>query len=107
MYNHVINSAESLSFRPVNEEVHEELLNLFKDDHSSSSALYVYQDELHLKANDKQELIELFADRSINPDYDYTAKLFQKYRKVMLGSHNGESIFERLAEVIKNYNDLG
>ncbi|CAG8706209.1 665_t:CDS:2, partial [Funneliformis caledonium] len=75
MYNHVINSAELLSFRRVNEEVREELLNLFKD------------------------------DRSINPDYDYTTKLFQEYRKATLRSCNGESMFERLAEVIKNYND--
>jgi len=105
MHNHVINSAESLSFRRVNEEVREELLNLFKDGHSSASALYVYQDELYLRANDEQELIELLADRSINPDYDYTAKLFQEYRKATLGSRNGESMFERLAEVVKNYND--
>ncbi|CAG8753513.1 9471_t:CDS:2, partial [Funneliformis caledonium] len=59
MHNHMINSAKSLSFRHVNEEVREELLNLFKDE----------------------------------------------YRKVMLGSRNGESMFERLAEVVKNYND--
>ena len=106
-HNHVINSAESLSFRRVNEEVREEFLNLFKDGHSPSSALYVYQDELHLRANDEQELIELLADRSINPDYNYTAKLFQEYRKVALGSRNGESMFGRLTEVVKNYNDSG
>ncbi len=94
MHNHVINSAESLSFRHVNEEVREELLNLFKDGHSSALALYVYQDELHLRANDEQELIELLADRSINPDYDYTTKLFQEYRKATLRSRNGESMFE-------------
>ncbi|CAG8747131.1 8318_t:CDS:2, partial [Funneliformis caledonium] len=89
----------------VNIKVREELLNLFKDGHSPTSALYVYQDELHLRANDEQELIELFADRSINPDYDYTAKLFQEYRKATLGNRNGESMFERLAGDIKNYND--
>ncbi|GES99148.1 hypothetical protein GLOIN_2v1883854 [Rhizophagus clarus] len=69
-YTH-INSAESLNFRQVKEEVREELLELFKDGHSSSSALYVYQDKLHLEASDEQELIKLLADRSVNPDYDY------------------------------------
>ncbi|CAB4439855.1 unnamed protein product [Rhizophagus irregularis] len=62
MHNHVINCAEVLSFRRVKEEVREELLNYFKDGHSPSSALYAYQDELHLKATDEQELIELLAD---------------------------------------------
>ena len=106
-HNHVINSAESLSFWNVNEEVREELLSLFKDGHSSSSALYVYQDKLHLKANDEQELIELFADRSVNPDYNYAANLFRKYRKTALGDRNGGLMFERLAEVVKDYNDSG
>ncbi|CAB4433428.1 unnamed protein product [Rhizophagus irregularis] len=69
MHNHVINCAEALSFQCVKEEVREELLNYFKDGHSPSSALYAYQDELHLKATDEQELIELLADRSVNPDY--------------------------------------
>ncbi|GBC01669.1 hypothetical protein RclHR1_04290005 [Rhizophagus clarus] len=87
-HNHVINSAESLSFRQVKEEVREELLELFKDGHSPSSALYVYQDKLHLEASDEQELIELLADRSVNPDYDYVAKLFQEYREAVLGSRN-------------------
>ena len=75
-YNHIINSAESLSFQNINEKVHEELLSLFKDEHSPSSALYVYQDNFHLKANNEQELIEFLADRSVNPDYNYTANLF-------------------------------
>ncbi len=106
-HNHIINSAESLSFRNVNEKVREELLSLFKDGHSPSSALYVYQDNLHLKANDEQELIEFLADRSVNPDYNYTANLFREYRKAVLGNRNGGLMFERLAEVVKDYNDSG
>jgi len=47
-YNYVVNSAESLSFRHVKEEVHEKILELFKDEHSFASALYAYEDELHL-----------------------------------------------------------
>ena len=76
MHNHVINLADSLSFQHVKEEVQEELQKLFNDGHSPSSALYVYQDDLHLRAKDEQELIKLLADQSINPDYSYTANLF-------------------------------
>ena len=106
-HNHVINLADSLSFRHVKEEVRKELLNLFNDGHSPSSVLYVYQDDLHLRAKDEQELIELLADQSINPDYDYTANLFQEYRTAMLGKRNGESMFKQLEEVVRNNNDSG
>lgn len=37
-HNHVINSAESLSFRHVKDEVRENFIELFKDGHSPSSA---------------------------------------------------------------------
>ena len=39
-HNHVVNSAESLSFRRVKEEVREKILELFKDGHSPALALY-------------------------------------------------------------------
>ena len=106
-HNHVINAAESLSFQRVDSEVREEFLKLFNDGHSSSSALHVYEDNLHLNASDEQELLETLADRAKNPDYDYVAKLFQNYREVSLGGSNGKLMFERLAELVQDYNDSG
>ncbi|CAG8845781.1 20964_t:CDS:1, partial [Gigaspora margarita] len=61
-YNHVINAAESLSFQPIKEEVRNKLLDYFKDGHSLSLALYVLEDDLHLSAEDEQELVELLVD---------------------------------------------
>uniref|UniRef100_U9TJX4 Uncharacterized protein n=1 Tax=Rhizophagus irregularis (strain DAOM 181602 / DAOM 197198 / MUCL 43194) TaxID=747089 RepID=U9TJX4_RHIID len=58
------------------------------------------------RAMDEQELLVLLADWMTNPDYDYIAKLFQKYRETALGDRNGTSIFKRLVEVINNYNKL-
>ena len=81
-HNHVVSSAESLSFRRVDGAICEKYLELFKDGHSPSSAMHVYEDELHLSTTDDQELLELLADRARNPDYDYIAKLFQKYHLV-------------------------
>lgn len=106
-HNHVVNSAESLSFRHVDGAVREKYLELFKDGHSPASAMYVYEDELHLGATNDQELLELLADRAKNPDYDFIAKLFQKYRETELGGHNGSSMFQRLAEVVNNFNNSG
>jgi len=79
MHNHVINSAESLSFQKVKEEVRDKLVELFKDGYSPASALYIYEDDLHMSVANDQELLEILADCAINPDYDYAAKLFQQY----------------------------
>ncbi|PKY62829.1 hypothetical protein RhiirA4_490060 [Rhizophagus irregularis] len=106
-HNHVINSAEALSFRRVEEEVHQEFINLFRDGHSPSSALYAYEDSLHLNASDEQELMEILADRAKNPDYDYVAKIFQQYRDFALGSRNGKPMFEHLKQIVEDYNDSG
>ena len=50
IHNHVINSAESLSFHCVKDKVRERFIELFKDSHSPSSALFVYENELYLNA---------------------------------------------------------
>ncbi|CAG8481492.1 6050_t:CDS:2 [Scutellospora calospora] len=87
-HNHVINSATSLSFRHVDERICEEFINLFKDGHSSASALYVYEDKLYLNSTNEQELLE-------------------KYREVALGCCNGKPMFERLSTIIEDYNTSG
>ena len=106
-HNHIIDSAESLSFRRVNKEVRQECINLFRDGHSPSSALYVYEDNLHLNTTNDQELLEVLADRTQNPGYDYIAKIFQQYRNTELGSRNGRLMFERLAAIVEDYNKSG
>ena len=106
-HSHIINSAESLSFRRVDEEVRQEFVSLFRDGHSPSSALYVYEDNLHLNTTNEQELLEVLADRAKNPGYDYVAKIFRQYRDTELGSRNGKPIFERLAAIVEDYNKSG
>ncbi|PKC58291.1 hypothetical protein RhiirA1_495999 [Rhizophagus irregularis] len=78
-----------------------------KDGHSPASAMYDYEDALYLSAMDEQELLVLLADRMTNPNYDYIAKLFYKYREMALGDHNGTSMFKRLEEVVNDYNNSG
>ncbi|CAG8720386.1 4263_t:CDS:2, partial [Gigaspora margarita] len=76
-HNHVIKSAESLSFRRVDEKVRKKFIDLFND------------------------------DRATNPDYDYIAKLFQQFRKMTLGNRNGNSMFKRLVDVVNGYINSG
>ncbi|CAG8774993.1 15778_t:CDS:1, partial [Rhizophagus irregularis] len=106
-HNHVINSAESLSFRRVNEKFCEKFLQLFKDGYSPASAINVHEDELYLSSMDEQDLLVLLADRANNPDYDYIAKLFQKYRETSLGDCNGSLIFRCLVDIVNEYNSSG
>ena len=106
-HNHVVISAESLSFRRVNSEVREKFLELFKDGHSPASAIYSYEDQLYLSTADEQELLVLLADRSTNPDYDYVFNLFRRYRETALGDRNGSLMFKRLVEVVNEYNNSG
>jgi hypothetical protein len=106
-HNHVINSAESLSFRRVKEEVHDEYLKLFKDGHTPASALHTYEDGLYLQAANEDELLELLADRAENPDYGYVVNLFRQFRETELGGRNGNSMFDRLEIVVEDYNNSG
>ncbi len=69
--------------------------------------MYSYKDKLHLSVENDQELLKLLADRANNPDYGYVVRLFQEYRKNVLGGRNGKKMFERLEEVVENYNNLG
>ncbi len=81
-------------------------MELFKDGHFPASALFAYEDKLHLSTN-AQELVELLADKSSNPDYDYVLKLFQQNREIILGACNGKLMFEWLVKVINKYNASG
>jgi hypothetical protein len=106
-HNHIIDSAELLSFRRVKEDVCEKFFELFNDRHSPASAIYSYQNELHLSTTNDQELLELLADRARNPNYNYVHNLFQGYCEAALGSFNGKKMFERLAEAVNDYNSSG
>ncbi|CAG8477521.1 33923_t:CDS:2 [Racocetra persica] len=84
IHNHVINAAESLSFRPIKEEVRNKLLDLFKNGYLHFSALYTLKDELHLGTRDEQELVELLTDRATNPDYNLVYHIFRQYCNITL-----------------------
>ncbi|CAG8807740.1 6772_t:CDS:1, partial [Dentiscutata erythropus] len=95
---------ESLSFRPIKDDVHNKLLELFKNGHSPSSAHYTLEDDLHFSASNNQELVELLADRANNPDYASIYYIFQQYCDTILGSRNGKPMLERLELIVEDYN---
>ncbi|CAG8545287.1 5973_t:CDS:2, partial [Scutellospora calospora] len=106
-HNHVPKSAISLSFRPVNIQTEEKYLKLFQCGHTPSTARYEYEEKLHLLADNEEHLATILADRALNPDSGYIINLYKKFRLIQLGARNGNSMFERLENEIKNYNELG
>ena len=66
---------------------------MFHDGHSPTTALYTYEDNLHISALSDEKLVETLADRAINPGYTYVAHLFKQYRNSQLGKRNGMSMF--------------
>ncbi|CAG8693509.1 5979_t:CDS:2 [Funneliformis caledonium] len=83
----------------------EKFLELFKDGHSPSSALYTHENKLYLNAVNEQELLKLLVNRVDNLDYGYISNLFQQYRETIFGGCNGKLIFEHLVEIVKDYNN--
>jgi hypothetical protein len=61
-HNHIPYSAESLSFRSVSKNTRDKYVELFKNGHSPATAVYTYQDTLHLAADSEKELVTLLAD---------------------------------------------
>lgn len=101
-HNHIPYSAESLSFRPVSKITWDKYIELFKNGHSPATAVYTYQDTLHLAANNGKDLITSLADRATNPDYNFVYNLFKKYREFNLVASNGLKMFEKLKEEVHN-----
>ncbi|CAG8811782.1 22394_t:CDS:2, partial [Dentiscutata erythropus] len=97
-YNHIVYSAESLSFRRVRENVRNNYLELFANEYSPATAWHTYEDMIYLGASNDQELVQLLADRAQNPDYGYVLNLFQQYRNKHLGGRNGITMFQHLKQ---------
>ena len=47
----------------------------------------------------------MLADRSINPNPQDVSRMYEAWRKSELGLHNGKSMFEKLEEEIRSYNE--
>ncbi len=68
-------------------------MQMFHDGHSPTTALYTYENELHISALSDEELVEILADHAVNPGYTYVKNLFKHYRSSQLSERNGTSIF--------------
>ncbi|GBC20317.2 hypothetical protein GLOIN_2v1873975 [Rhizophagus irregularis DAOM 181602=DAOM 197198] len=66
---------------------------------SLATAIYTYEDSLHLAVADEKELISLLADRVTNPDYNFVYNLFKKYREISLGANT--NLIDKHLKIIK------
>ena len=105
-HNHSIHSAHALSFKPISEDTKRIFYDYFDQGYSPSTAKQHHTIMLSIQCEgDEKDLEQVHADRSINPlskDIDY---LFAKWRRERHGSTNGESMFEKLEEKVRVYNE--
>ena len=92
-----------MRYRPVSEECKEAFINLFKEDHTPSSALAHYKKYVSgtLPEND----IVSMADRSIVPDFFWVFHFYSKYAEDNFGSVNGPKALNRTKDRINLYNE--
>jgi len=100
-HNHPIESAHSLSFRPIHQETKEFFFKLFEVGHSASSAFHWSETKMLLD-NDDDQLA--FADRALNPTKSVVSRLYNEWRKNELGPDNGKELFDKLEMEIMSYN---
>ena len=66
LHNHSINSADALRYRPVSDECKNRFFELFRSEHTPSSALAQYKKELE---DGNEDMVRTMADRSVVSDY--------------------------------------
>ena len=98
-HNHPIESAYSLSFRPIDLETKESFIKLFRMGHCASSAYHWNETKLFLDGRDDQLLL---AHRATNPTKSDVSRLFDEWWKKELGPDNGK----KLLILIRNGNTV-
>ena len=100
-HNHPIQSAHTLSFRPISPETKEAFFKLFRKGHSASSAHHWHETRLLLDGNEDQLIL---ADRATNPTKTDISRLYQEWHSKELGAENGKALFDKLDAEIASYN---
>ena len=103
MYNHSINSADALRYRPVGDEVKRELTVPFAEGHSPSSAYQTYKNQIVEQYGDNY--LAVSADYSIMPDYFFVFHFHANYILQEYGSINGVDSFLHAVAKINVYNE--
>ena len=96
IHNHSINAADARRYRHVSEECKKKFIELFQQDHSSSSALNEYKK--NLKDEHQGDTMALMADRSVMLDYMWVFHYHRQYIESTFGSLNGTDAFEKAEE---------
>ena len=101
-HNHPIKCFHTLSFKSVSQETKDAYFTLFALGHSAATARHYHESQL---LGDPDSTQATLADRSVNPNPQDVSRLFDTWRKSELGLQNGKSMFEKLEEEIRLYNE--
>ena len=104
-HNHAITCAKALSFRPISSTTLNLFQGYFEQGHSPSSALHLHHLNLAVEHGEDSKLDQMLADRSVNPLYSDVYYAYKNWRVKQHGEPNGERMFVKLEEAIKEYNN--
>src|SRR6218665_645636 len=106
-HNHPLSAADVVRHYSVSPETNEQLLQLFRNGHSPSSALECVRMELEDEVTDSETLEQLLANRSICPDYRHCHYLFTKEFKEQYGDpHDNDKLQEFCDRVNRVMGDM-
>ena len=104
-HNHGVDCAQFISFRDVDPNTREKILQLYEEKHCTPSlARTEYTEMLRRNAKDLNEFAILHADRSTMPRPSDFNHLYSDYLSSMFGSKNGNDLFEKRDEIVEQFN---
>ena len=102
-HNHSIESANAVKYHDVRDETKEKFIELFKEDHSASSAYQAYKN--YLMKMHVEKYVTISADRAIMPDYKWVFNCHATYMQEFFGKINSPEAFEKAKDKVKEYNE--
>lgn len=101
-HNHPIEASDVLRFRRPNPHVVDTFLEMYRKEHSPSSALSTHQYDIQMKH--PEDWFEILADGSACPNLQWCYHLYRKTFLKEYGPASGEGMVESLSGAIEKYN---
>lgn len=101
-HNHPLHAADSLRFRRASKKVKDTFLELFKSNHSPSSALSTYKYDIQVKNPDNW--FEILADGAHCPNLQWCYNIYRESFSKEYGAPTGEAMVKSLSAAVDKYN---
>ncbi|KAK3915750.1 Protein melted [Frankliniella fusca] len=101
-HNHPIRSCDSLRFRKPTTKVEKLFLDMYKNNHSPSSALALHKYDIQV--NNPENWFEILADGAACPNLQWCFHLYRTTYKKVYGEPSGKEMVKALFAAVEKYN---